>query len=104
MKERDAVTDIAFYGTSNQLVKSIIPGLQHTVRPAEARKVDENCNILDSIGRSYLYVQKWLKLTLLDHIAFAVEHEKAEEICAWYTAQFGFIRSGLGIEITKNFF
>ena len=28
----------------------------------------------------------------VDHIAFAVEHEKSEEICAWYTAQFGFIR------------
>ena len=50
MQEQDSVTDIAFYGTSNHLVKSIIPGLQHTVRPSEPSKIDENCNILDSIG------------------------------------------------------
>ena len=49
MKERDSVTDISFYGSSNQLVKSVIAGLQHTVRPVEPSKVDENFNILDSI-------------------------------------------------------
>jgi len=58
------------------VIKSIIPGLQHTV----IRR--ERCDIPVLNGSVHA----------VDHIALVVEHEQAETIAQWYKNQFGLIR------------
>ena len=76
--EHDRVTDLAFVsdGSEEYVVKSIIPGLKHTIIPHEKGKAPVKTGTLQNI----------------DHIAFVVESETAEEVCQWYTTQFGFLR------------
>lgn len=74
----DVIRDISFVtsGSEHGVIKSVIPGLQHTVVRREPRDV--------SLLRGSVHA--------IDHIALVVELDQAETIAQWYASQFGLIR------------